>query len=151
MLYSISTQDKKSVVQFETFHYTDDNGKLWEFQIESGYRWGTASIVTDEEPKADEDPYTNGFVVSDYEVYDMNMDDGCWLFFHFPDDMPEEVREHLEGLWEEDGYSGFEDNGIHMWECETIFYGPLEVQLIDDTPSEPAPAPDPSKPTWPFS
>lgn len=151
MLYSISTVEKKLAVQFETFHYTDKQDRFWEFQIESGYRWGTAIIESDKEPKADEDPYENGFVVSDYLYEDMNLDDGCWMFSHFPDDMPEEVKEYLIGIWEEDGYSGFEDNGIHMWECETIFYGPLEVELIDDTPSEPEPTPDPSKPAWPFS
>lgn len=150
MLFTISTVDKKSAVQFETYHYTVD-GKLWEFQIESGYRWGKATIACDDIPEQAEDPYEDGFTVSDYEMDDIDLDDGCWLFFHFPEDMPEELKEKIEKIWEEDQYTGFEDNDINMWECDTIFYGPLEIECIDATPSEPAPAPDPSKPVWPFS
>jgi hypothetical protein len=150
MWYKVSTVEKKLAVQIETYHYTDDDGKFWEFQMENGYRWGFATIECDDIPEQAEDPYNDGFVVSDYEMEDIDLDDGCWMFYHFPAAMPDELKEKIEKIWDEDGYTGFEEYGIDMWECDTIFYGPLEVECVDDSPSEPEPAPDPNSKKWPF-
>lgn len=150
MLYKISTTEKKNAVQITTFRYDVDD-KTWYFDFEEGYRWGTAVIELCEEPNYPESEwYNEGFCLDCVEVSDMDLNDGCSGFFYYPEDMPQELREKIEGLWDEGGYEAFEDEGIEQWDCSTTFYGPIEFDLVDDTPCKKV-EPDPTKPAWPFS
>lgn len=136
MLWKVSTLEKKNVVQNHTYQYIDDSGQEWLFDLEEGWRWGKAVVECDEEPYVDDDPYSVGFVVSDYSYEDINVDDGCWSTMSFPDDMPSETKDLIENTFYNEGYIAFEELGIELYDTETIFYGPLELECVDDTPTE---------------
>ena len=52
----------------------------------------------------------------------------CWMEeFIWPDDMPDEEREKLQDLWDEDSYSGFEGDGWINYETEFLLYGSLSI------------------------
>ena len=150
MWYKLTTSEKKNAVQISTYRYEVD-GKTWYFDFEEGYRWGTAVIELCEKPNyPEEDWYSEGFCLDGYEISDMDMNDGCWGNFIFPDDMPDDLKEKIEALWDEDGYEAFENEGIDQWDSTTTFYGPIDFELVDDTPCDHTP-PDPTKPQWPFA
>lgn len=152
MLWEVRPVEKKCVYLRTTYYVPDDSevaaGKR--FFIDEMYRWGRCTIRSDEKPQYHEDdPYGIPFELSDYEVEDQESDDGCSLDFTFDaeDEWTEEEKQYIEGLWEDDSWSAFEDNGIYADDCDTEYYGPLEVTCIDDTPE-----PEQPKPTsgWPF-
>lgn len=150
MWYKISTEEKKNVTQITTFRYEVD-GEVWYFDLEEGYRWGKAVVELCEEPNYPEDDwYTEGFSLDFVEVEDMDLDDGCWGDFTYPENMPPELCEKIETLWDEGGYNAFEEKGIEQWDCSTTFYGPILFELVDSSPCKEV-VRDPSKPAWPFS
>lgn len=151
MLWEVRPIEKKCVYVRTTYIMPDDSdvapGKT--FYMDEMYRWGRCIVKSDTKPEAHPtDPYSNSFRLDDYEVEDQECDDGCSLDFEFEDDddWTEEERKYVEDLWEEDSWSGFDDNEIYVDECETQYVGPLEVTCVDETPAE-----EP-KPTggWPF-
>lgn len=147
--YKVSTRDKKSIVQTEIFIKTVD-GVAYEARMENTWRWGHA-VISDVE-KDSIDP-SGDLLVSDYCIEDQQYDDGVALWFYYSDNVPEEVREEFEQAWDEDGYSGIEENGWLSWDVETTFIGPLEVELIEEVEDEEDEDDDsiPNKQgTWPF-
>lgn len=147
--YRVKTVEKKNVYTTSYYDMPDEGiaaGKR--FFIEEMYRWGECIVVTeDEELKAENYSYTSPFSVSSYEVEDQNMDDGCSLEFKFGDDWTDEEKEYVEGIWDSDSYSGFDERGIFMDDCDTEYYGPLEIELLSEEEVEDTPPP---KKAWPF-
>lgn len=152
MLWEIRPEEKKCVYMRTTYYVPDDSevaaGKC--FYIDEMYRWGRCVVRSNIKPtQHPDDPYSFPFDLSEYEVEDQESDDGCSLDFVFDDadEWTEEEKQYIEGLWEEDSWSAFEDNGIYADECDTQYYGPLEVTCVDETP-------EPEKPKatggWPF-
>lgn len=156
MLWEIKPLEKKNVYQRTYFTVGDDSpvapGKT--FYIDEMYRWGRCVVRTDEQPVASDEPYKYPFDLSNYEIEDQECDDGCSLEFGYEEDVDgwtEDEKEWLEALWDEGYWSAFDENEIYSDDCETVYYGPLEIVCIDSTPErEPAPI-DPSKPQWPFT
>jgi len=61
-----------------------------------------------------------------------SMNDGCWEDLEYPEDMPEDERERLEALIEEEGdiYDVLENQeGWSQTDCEAWVWGPI---LIED-------------------
>lgn len=152
MLWEVKTAEKKNVFQRTHFIVERDSavaaGKL--FYMEEWYRWGRCVVKSAFKPEAHENHYNIPFELNDYYVEDQECDDGCSLQFTFEDDdeWTEEEKQYILDLWEQDSWMAFEENGIYTDDCDTEYYGPLEVECIDDTP-EPVEEKKPSG-GWPF-
>ena len=99
---------------------------------DEGFRWGTWSGESDERPDIDlANP--DGFeVLSDGVDWELDsMDDGCWVEWTFPDDMPEEEQERIQALWDEDWFDGMEADGWVNDDTECWIYGPIELTNAD--------------------
>lgn len=125
--WTLSTKEKKSCVEREFWTHPDYSDSV--IVRETGWRWGTFTCESDERPNIDLDN-PDGFHVYDTE-YDFELDsmhDGCWEEWTWPDDMPEEERERLQEIWEEDDYSGWEEQGMTHDDTEVVLFGPLELE-----------------------
>lgn len=99
---------------------------------DEGFRWGTWTCESDQRPDIDlENP--DGYDVFssdlDWEMQDMN--DGSWVEWSWPDDMPEQERERVQALWDDDWYEGMEDDGWRNDDTEHWIYGPIELTNMD--------------------
>ena len=138
--WKVSTANKKSVEEHE---FWEKDGMA--IRRISGFRWGTWYVTTtdDNEPEFDKNA---GPFQSDSNCIDMNnsygnnidnveldsLDDGWYGDTIWPDDMPEEERERLEELWEEDYYEGWESEGWIQTETECWVYCDLNIEKVDD-------------------
>lgn len=144
--YKISTNEKKSIVEVETFTKTVGD-QTYEVKIEQTWRWGWV-IISDVEDTIDpENP--DGLLVTDYSIDDQTFDDGCSLWFTYSDNVPDEEKELFESAWDDEGYCGIEDIGWSSWDTEIAFHGPLEVELLEQTDDEEEEEEQPKK-KWPF-
>ena len=125
MRYKISTVDKKSVIE-KNFYSKEDKS----FYIEQGYRWGY--FVTEDPVDVEELRAEDELMIYDYDVVDHSFDDGCWIDFHYDDEITEEEREAIETAWEEDWYEGIEALGWSEGDSEVWFLGQLEVEELSD-------------------
>lgn len=99
---------------------------------DEGFRWGTWTCESDERPDIDlanPDGYDVFSSDLDWEMQDMN--DGSWVEWSWPDDMPEQERERVQALWDDDWYEGMEDDGWSNDETEHWIYGPIELTNMD--------------------
>ena len=150
-LWNVSTTEKKNV--FQRTHYTVSAdcqlAANKTFYIEEWYRWGNCVVQSEVCPTAAEDPYQLPFDLSDYVVEDQECDDGCSLMITFEEDdqwTDEEMKWVLE-IWDNDSWSGLEENGIYCEDCDTQYYGPIEAFLLEERPDEPV---KPTSGSWPF-
>ena len=124
--WKLSNQYKKSAVERSIWN---KDGVI--VVREEGYRWGTFSCESDEQPDIDlKNP--DGYEVGgdyDWEMY--SMDDGCWAEWQFPDGMSDEEREAIEKAWDEDWSDGLEAWGWRNDDTEYHFYGPLQLENED--------------------
>lgn len=148
-VWEIKTAEKKNVFQRTHFVVPSDSpiaaGKV--FYMDEWYRWGRCVVQSEEKPVAAEDPYQTPFELNDYYIDDQECDDGCSLDFVFEDDddWTEEEQQWIYDLWEQDSWSAFEENGIMSDDCDTQYYGPLDVEMVGEVPDAPT-----TKGTWPF-
>lgn len=148
-VWAVSTIEKKNV--FQRTHFIVNNeiadGKV--FYLDEWYRWGKCVVLSEDKPTHSKDDYQNPFELNDYEVEDQECDDGCSLdiVFEEDDDWTEEQKQWVLDLWDEGGWSSLEENEIYADDCDTQYYGPLEVELIEERPDEPV---SESKGGWPF-
>lgn len=130
--WELSALNKKSVVEKQYFF---KNKKL--ITMESGYRWGTFRIVSDERPLTDEDlnnedGYELGCIDND-QCWEMHfLDDGCWTETEAgnPDTTEEDLAE-FEAAFSEDYFQGVEEAGWSNDDAEYWFYGPLSLVNLD--------------------
>lgn len=128
MLYKVETTEKKSINVRTEFEW---NGKT--FSMDEWYRWGYVTVATDE--KLPDNVDTDPFVASDYDIQDLDFNDGVACSIE-QGDLTDEEYERVQEMWDEDGYAAFEEAGIWVIETETYLYGELEITCIDDTPSQ---------------
>ena len=135
--WTVSTEDKKSVFEHELWQKDD-----MVIRRITGFRWGTVLIETDGDnpPVLDQTdgPGADGVDMynTDYNWELDNLSDGWYEDFIWPDEMPEEERDRLLALWEEDGYGGWEEDGWDAYETECWFHGPLEIARHEDVWTE---------------
>lgn len=126
--WKVSTKHKKSVEEHELWQKDD-------FVIRriTGYRWGSFYLKTEDDtpPVLDQTdgPGANAvdMYTTDYESELDYLSDGWLEDFIWPDDMPEEERDRLLQLWEDEAYEGWEEEGWMQYDTECWFYGPLEI------------------------
>lgn len=145
-VYAVSTEDKKSVEEIEIWSKDD-----YVIRHTTGWRWGKVYITVEDGDELEitaENP--DGVNVYDYDCEIESLDDGWFEDFEYPEDMDEEEQTRLNELWEEDSYSGWEEDGCYHSETELWFYGPLKIELVEETAEEPAPMPSAEvKNSWP--
>jgi hypothetical protein len=126
--WKLSTASKKNAVEKQ--YWTKEGVTIIR---EEGYRWGTFYCESDEQPDIDLDN-DDGYLLTNTE-YDWeldSLDDGCWVEWDFPEDMDEEEQERFLALCEEDYIEGLEGDGWVNDDTEYWFYGPLELEEIDE-------------------
>ncbi len=126
--WKLSNLEKKNCVEREYWTHPKYSQSIVR---ETGWRWGTFTCESDEQPDIDlANP--DGYTVYDSE-YDWeldNMDDGCWADVTYPDDMPDEERERLDELWEEDSYSAWEAEGLYNADTDVLLVGELSLEEV---------------------
>ncbi len=131
--WTVSTKEKKNVFEHELWQKDD-----WVIRRINGYRWGTILVETegDEPPVLDQDSGPGADAVNMYDLeynYELDsLDDGWYGDVIWPDDMPEEERDRLEAIWDEDWSAGWEEEGWDQYETECWFHGPLEIVRDDN-------------------
>lgn len=127
--YKVSTKQKKSIYEYQTYKNDDETIS---FQTEEMYRWGYVVIkVEDGEELSDYigDPNdeNNEFEIDTFE--DCDSDDQCSFYF-------ENVKgidlEELEQKWEESGYDYITETYGEPWDFYKVFHGPLNVEDVTD-------------------
>lgn len=135
--WKISTEQKKSCEERELWYNED---KDWKIVRVTGFRWGTFTVETsdDEPPEGIDADNSDGINMYDYFGDNAengaeldSMDDGWFEDWEWDDAMTEEDREEVLALWEEESYSGFEENGWYNSETEAWLHGPLTIERID--------------------
>ena len=126
---------KKSTVEKE--YFTKDGQTI---VIENGWRGGRFQIETE----GDDPPDIDVVNEDELNIYDAYVDDvenielletydGCWFDVEWPEDMPEEERERLQELFDEDGYYDVlesQEDWMHS-ETEMWLVGPLVIEDED--------------------
>lgn len=131
--WNVSNQQKKTVEEHELWQ--KDDMVIRHIVV---WRSGSVSVETenDEPPEFDQSDGPSGDAVDMYAIeyeYEFNETiDGCYEDFIWPDDMPEEERERLLELWEEESYSGWEEDGWDQYDTELWFSGPLLIEKQGD-------------------
>jgi hypothetical protein len=129
--WKLQNYDKKSAVERQFWY---KNGMC--IIKEEGYRWGSWTCESDERPVLDLNNLDGWEQYSqdiDWDMYEMS--DGCWVDWTFPEDMPEEERERIEELWNEEFFDGLEGDGWSNDDTEYWIYGPL-LLTNEDTGEE---------------
>ncbi len=122
-VWSLSNAEKKNVE--ERIIWTKDGVTICRTEW---FRWGSWTAESTEKPVIDlENPggydvYNSGH---DWEL--VSMDDGDMAEWEFPDDMDDEEQDRIETLFEEDGFSGLEDDGWENTDTEVFIHGKLEL------------------------
>lgn len=128
--YKLSTNEKKSVVEFETWRNSETGQQ---FIIENGWRWGNWYFESDTEPNINldagdgVDPFSLG-----YDIDDHDYDDGCWVFFQFPEGFDTELAEKIEAAYEEDSFDGLSQLGFEHWDTDVSVSGELLLEKVED-------------------
>lgn len=119
----LTNKHKKNCLEKEFWKHPDHDQLIVH---EILWRWGTFYCESDEMPEVDLEN-DDGFAVYDSDFETDSLDDGCWEEWSWPDSVSEEERQRLEELWNEDGYSAWEDAGIELFDSEIILMGSLEL------------------------
>ena len=124
-IWRIQNYHKKNAVERQIWIKDDIS-----FVKEEGFRWGIWETESDEQPDVDlANP--DGWEPDSDEWEFIEMIDGCWVEWIFPDDMDEEEQERIQELWNEDSFEGLEGDGWVNDETEFWLHGPLELTNVD--------------------
>lgn len=130
-VWKIANYYKKEVVERQ---FWTKNGQT--ITKDEGFRWGSWQCESDERPDVNlNNPDGYELMSTDHEWDMITMDDGCWLEWHFPDDMDKEEQERIQSLWDEDWFEGLESDGWSNDETEHWIYGPI-ILTNEDTGEE---------------
>jgi len=138
--WHVSTLEKKSVEEHE---FWEKDGQTI-IRI-TGFRWGSWIVTTNDDtepvfkrvrnPLGDEnEDSVDMYNLSDENIIDSeleSLDDGWYDSVEYPDDMDEEQQEHMDELWLEDSYSGWESEGWIQTETECWVSCDLKVEKVD--------------------
>ena len=122
MTWQLSTQEKKSVTQVETW----TNGEFTA-QLEIGWRWGrwdfeTKPDLSDYNPEVQTEVYSIG------DIKDSELSDSCWQEWTWPEDMDPDEIERLEEIYNDEGTEGLENEDWSNDDTEYYVTGPLNVE-----------------------
>lgn len=127
--WKVSTENKKSAWEHMLF---EKDGQV--IRYITGYRVGSVFLCTEESnlpPLLEQNSGPSADMVNVYDTeYEYDLDalwDGWYNDIIFPDDMPEEEREALQTVIDEDVFE-LEQLGWINYETECWFEGPLKIE-----------------------
>jgi len=134
----IENEIKKNVIEVETWTNLE---KQVGVEIETGWRFATYTINVDDEEVSEIDPENNvGFIVSDYEIEEMECSESFSFSFNevfnlngqepLTEEEQDAIISELESLYEEDGFGSLETAGWGHHDTETFIYGPLVIEEV---------------------
>jgi hypothetical protein len=126
--WKVSTKEKKSVEEHELWQKDD-----MVIRVVNGFRWGTWTVETEDDDPPDLDQ-TEGPGADAVNMYDcgydtelVSLDDGWYGDIIWPDDMPDDERERMQEIWDEDWSAGWEEEGWAQYDTECWASGELEI------------------------
>ena len=99
---------------------------------DEGFRWGTWQCESDERPNIDlnnPDGFEPASSDVDWEI--VEMEDGSWVTWNFPDDIDLDEQERIQNLWDENFFEGLEDDGWVLNDTEFWIFGPIKLINAD--------------------
>lgn len=133
----VRTAEPKSVAEREIWTHP----VMGTIVRETLFRWGAYWVYTEDEdpPEFDREEVPGGDGVADsidmhfcgYDTQLVSLDDGCYLNITWPAEMSEQDRQHLEDVWEQDGYDGWETEGWQNDDNEVWFWGELDIERVE--------------------
>lgn len=125
--WKLETVEKKSVIDTEMW----GKGALTIDRV-TEWRWGEAFIESDEKPDID---LTNevGFNIlnSEYDIEIGDFSDGNLVDVIYPVEIDETEQARLGDLWDEEGESGWEEDGWVLEDRDIYFNGELDLINMD--------------------
>lgn len=129
MTWRVSTREKKSIIQTETWKKDDQVATR-----EIGWRWGHFDY--EKKPGfdfGDLQSYEQGVAADDLGDYvDSDFTDGCWEEWTWPEEMSQNEMEDLEAAFDVVGEDAMEDAGWYHDDTEYWLSGPLDIQFFPD-------------------
>jgi uncharacterized UBP type Zn finger protein len=122
--WQITNAHKKSAIEIMYWSKNDVT-----FETREGYRWGIWSCESDTKPDINFTEDDDEYEVSDDSRYEWSMVelmDGCWMDWDFPNSMSDEECERLQEAWEEDGIDGLEKLGWSCYDTAQLIAGPVK-------------------------
>ena len=137
-LVKVTNEIKKSVIEVETWTNLD---KQVAVDIETGWRFSTYTLDLQEQDEPIDPENKHGFIVTDYQIEDMDSSDSFSFSFNevwrmngdepLTEDEQGDIIAELETLWEDGGWSALEEAGWDHYDTETFIYGPLIVEEVE--------------------
>ena len=132
--YKVSTRHKKSVTEIEYFRKDDKT-----ITYSTGWRWGYVVLLVPEgvDLAAELDAENNEEIEIDeleYDIFDREMDDGCWDEWDYGDLGDEEIAA-IEEAVEEEGYAYGALVDMLGWDAvdsTLVFSGPLDIENLGE-------------------
>ena len=123
MPYKVSNLEKKRVTEIEIWKKGDQYLKRTH-----GWRWGYW-LIEDRAELDDYDPEA-GIDMNLLDGELLELDDGQYEEWEYPQGMSAEDQEALERAWEEEWHEGITNLGWEEWETEVWVTGPLEITEV---------------------
>jgi len=132
--YKVSTRHKKSVTEIEYFRKDDKT-----ITYSTGWRWGYVTLLVPQgvDLAAELDAENNEEIEIDeleYDIFDREMDDGCWDEWDYGDLGDEEIAA-IEEAVEEEGYAYGALVDMLGWDAvdsTLVFSGPLDIENLGE-------------------
>ena len=129
MPYKVSNAEKKQVTEIEIWKKGDQFLKRVH-----GWRWGTW-LIEDRAELDDYDP-DEGVDMNCIEGEMLDLDDGQYEEWEYPEGMSTEDQDAIQAAWEEDWHEGITNLGWDEWETEVWVRGPLDIEEVDEEDDE---------------
>ena len=134
----IENEIKKNVIEVETWTNLE---KQVAVDIETGWRFAKYTINVEDNDVPIDQENKHGFIVSDYEIEDMESSDSFSFSFNevwkmngeepLTEEEQGDIIAELEALWEDGGWSALEEAGWDHYDTETFIYGPLIIEEVE--------------------
>lgn len=132
----VKTKEKKSVEEHNI--WTKNNLTIRHI---TGYRWGEFNVQTSDEtpptfvqkavPEGNDSVDSVNMWNCGYESDLVELDDGWFEDFIWPDNMAQFARDSLEVKWNDNPFDAWEEEGWELADTEVWFTGPLEIGRVD--------------------
>ena len=129
MPYKVSNLEKKRVTEIEIWKKGDQY-----LRRTHGWRWGYW-LIEDRAELDDYDPEA-GIDMNLLDGELLELDDGQYEEWEYPQGMSAEDQEALEQAWEEEWHEGITNLGWEEWETEVWVTGPLEITEVQGDESD---------------
>lgn len=125
--YKISTINKKSIEEVQIWR----NNQHREFRITIGWRWGSVFAKLNLQTAKNLDENWSADMFNEFSAELDYLDDSWYESIDF-ESFSEDEKNYISNLWYENTYEGLESDGWYQSETELWFFGPCEVELVDE-------------------